>query len=66
MSTVALKHVDALRRGVDVDGVENPAGPLFADGYREYEITLTGPVHTGPETNLSWWEGEMCQACCWL
>jgi hypothetical protein len=37
------------RRDPDADGPVNPAGPLFADQYTEFEITMTGggdPVHT--------------------
>jgi hypothetical protein len=32
----------SLRRGFDLDDLENPAGPLFGDSHREYEITMTG------------------------
>jgi hypothetical protein len=30
------------RLGIDENGLESPAGPLFADGYTELEITMTG------------------------
>jgi hypothetical protein len=41
-----------LRRGLDIDGVENPAGGLFTDAYTEHEISMTGGatvnLNTGP------------------
>jgi hypothetical protein len=34
------------RRGIDEEGLESPAGPLFVGGYAESEITMTGGGHT--------------------
>jgi hypothetical protein len=42
----AREQVVDLRRGRDLDGLDNPAGPLFADSYREHEITMTGSMYT--------------------
>jgi hypothetical protein len=50
MSTLAPERTEStlidLRRGIDLDGLDNPAGPLFADSYREHEITMTGSMYT--------------------
>ncbi len=35
-----------------VAGLEHPAGPLFADGYTEFEITMTG--------GGGGWTGDCC------
>jgi Family of unknown function (DUF6229) len=36
------------RAGESVDGLENPAGPLFTGGrYAEYEVTMNGPCSAG-------------------
>lgn len=42
------------------DGIEHPSGPLFADGYAEYEITLTG----GLITNCCLCTGSAGMHCC--
>lgn len=46
MEAHTLDRVDELvvqlRRGHDLPGLVNPAGPLFSDRYREHEITMTG------------------------
>jgi hypothetical protein len=61
----ASELVVELRRGLDLDGTQNPAGPLFADGYREFEITMTGGGgHTGPHTNFSAWDTQFGVECC--
>jgi hypothetical protein len=50
MATLAPERTEALvtdlRRGHDLDDLVNPAGPLFTDGYREHEITMTGSMFT--------------------
>ncbi len=68
MTTLAPERADALvvelRRGMDLDGLKNPAGGLFADGYTEHEITMTGNGETGPDTNFSAWDTQFCLNCC--
>ena len=68
MATLTPERADArvvqLRRGMEIDGMENPAGELFADGYTEHEITMTGTAQTGPNTNFSVWDGQDCMECC--
>jgi hypothetical protein len=50
MTTLAPERPDelvtSLRRGMDLDDLANPAGGLFADGYTEHEITMTGSMYT--------------------
>lgn len=42
--------VDAWRKGIDTEALDNPAGPLFdVGGFAEYDITMTGGGH-GPGT----------------
>ncbi len=43
----------------DADGPDNPAGPLFADQYTEFEITMTGSGDT-----LNTWEILSCYYEC--
>jgi hypothetical protein len=73
MPTLAPEHVDQqlvdLRRGLDLDGWENPAGTLFAHTFREHEITMTGDTYTiNPATNVFSAIYEECplQPCCMM
>jgi hypothetical protein len=57
MTTMTPERTDQLvadlRRGLDIDGVENPAGGLFADAYTEHEISMTGGVTVNLDTGPS-------------
>ena len=69
MATLTPERADArvveLRRGMELDGMENPAGELFADGYTEHEITMSRTGSTGPFTEVTLWNNEGCYPeCC--
>jgi hypothetical protein len=74
MSTLLPEHTDeavaALRRGLDLDTLTNPAGALFPDAFWEHEITMTGgggPVYTQPHTALTnAWYPECTSTCCMI
>lgn len=43
------------RQGLDLDGLENPAGPLYAGGeFAEHEISLVGTRNTGSTICGTW------------
>jgi hypothetical protein len=71
MATLAPERVEeqviSLRRGLDLDGFDNPAGSLFTDSYREHEITMTGTPFTDDTatTNDSVYDWN-CQVYCCL
>lgn len=52
------------RLGLDEDGWDNPAGPLFIGGYAESEITMTGSMTKDPFTMGSICTAGHCSFCC--
>jgi hypothetical protein len=52
------------RRGLDEDGLENPAGPLFFDEYAEFDLTRTGGATKDPFTMGSVCTAGFCTFCC--
>lgn len=52
------------RLGLDPDGFDNPAGPLYFSGYAESEITRTGGTSADPLTMGSWCTPGQCTHCC--
>ncbi len=71
MATMTPERTDQLvidlRRGLDLDGLENPAGGLFTGDYTPHEISMTGgggEFTVNYDTNISYQDYNCPPAYC--